>query len=112
MKKNMTNDEIYSLAVGFYNDFNGDMKLPVKVGFYLIKNKNYFIKLGKEIDEKRAEIRSRCAQDQDRAYTELKELSEIRREVSFYQVDLKDFGDLNLSLRELEILEFMIKEEE
>jgi hypothetical protein len=101
--KTMTNEQIYRIAIGFYKNFNGDLILPIKVNFYLTKNKNYFLELGQQIEEFRDKIRG--------DYDKLKELSELQQEVSFYQVSLEDFGDINLSMEQLETLEFMIKEE-
>jgi hypothetical protein len=103
LTKTMTNEQIYRIAIGFYKNFNGDLILPIKVNFYLTKNKNYFLELGQQIEEFRDKIRG--------DYDKLKELSELQQEVSFYQVSLEDFGDINLSMEQLETLEFMIKEE-
>ncbi len=113
--KTMTNDEIYHLAMGFYKNFNGELILPIKVNFYLVKNKKYFIELGQQIEEMKNEICSKYSnlegENQIKANEELKELSQLKQEVSFYQVSLEDFGEINLSMEQLDILEFMIKEE-
>lgn len=118
MKKTikMTNNEIYTIALGFSNYFNGVMNLPIKVGFYFVKNKKYFIELGKQIEEMKQEIYSKHLDSNgdvliNEANKELTELSELEQEVSFYEVSLEDFGDINFSVEQLDTIEFMIKEE-
>ena len=109
LTKTMTNEQIYRIAMGFYKYFNGDLILPIKVNFYLIKNKNYFLQLGQQIEEFKGKI---CGNyDKEIINQKLKEFSELQQEVSFYQVSLEDFGDINLSMEQLDTLEFMIKEE-
>ena len=109
LTKTMTNEQIYRIAMGFYKYFNGDLILPIKVNFYLIKNKNYFLQLGQQIEEFKSKI---CGNyDKEIINQKLKEFSELQQEVSFYQVSLEDFGDINLSMEQLDTLEFMIKEE-
>ena len=109
LTKTMTNEQIYRIAMGFYKYFNGDLILPIKVNFYLIKNKNYFLQLGQQIEEFKGKI---CGNyDKEIINQKLKEFSELQQEVSFYQVFLEDFGDINLSMEQLDTLEFMIKEE-
>jgi hypothetical protein len=108
--KTMTNEQIYRIAMGFYKYFNGDLILPIKVNFYLVKNKNHFLQLGQQIEE----FKDKICGDYDKEEVinqKLKELSELEEEVSFYQVSLEDFGDINLSMEQLDTLEFMIKEE-
>ena len=118
MKKTikMKNSTIYAIALGFSNYFNGVINLPVKVGFYLIKNKNYFIELGKQIEEMKQEIYSKHLDSNgdiliNEANKELVELSELEQEVSFYEVSLKDFENINLTVEQIDTIEFMIKEE-
>ena len=107
--KIMTNEQIYRIAMGFYKYFNGDLILPIKVNFYLVKNKNYFLQLGQQIEEFKDKI---CGDyDKEVINQKLKEFSELEEEVSFYQVSLEDFGDINLSMEQLDTLDFMIKEE-
>ena len=109
LTKTMTNEQIYRIAIGFYKNFNGDLILPIKVNFYLTKNKNYFLQLGQQIEEFKDKI---CGDyDEKLINQKLKEFSELQQEVSFYQVSLEDFGDINLSMEQLDTLEFMIKEE-
>lgn len=109
LTKTMTNEQIYRIAMGFYKYFNGDLILPIKVNFYLIKNKNYFLQLGQQIEEFKGKI---CGNyNKEIINQKLKEFSELQQEVSFYQVSLEDFGDINLSMEQLDTLEFMIKEE-
>jgi len=105
----MKNSEIYMLAIGFLKNFDGETTLPIKVNFYLTKNKQYFVRLGAQIDEMRKKIGENP--DKEQVKKELQNLSELEQEVSFYQVDLEDFGNVDLSMEQIEILQFMIKEE-
>ena len=109
----MSNEKIYRIAMGFFENFNGELTLPIKVNFYLNKNKNYFLTLGQQIESFKNQI---CAKydktkELDVINKELKELSELEQEVSFYQVSLEDFGEFNISTSQLETIDFMIKEE-
>lgn len=111
--KIMNNEEIYRIAMGFYKNFNGDLIFPIKVNFYLSKNKNYFLNLGKQIEEFKDQICEKYDKQTqlEQINRELKDLSVLQQEVTFYQVSLEDFGDINLSMEQLETIEFMIKEE-
>ena len=116
VKKFFTNEDIYCIALGFSTHFNAMQNLPIKAGFYLIKNKNYFLELGKQIEEIRQEICSKYLDSDgnvlfDKANKELFELSQLEQEVSYYELSLEDFGEANFTIEQLETIEFMIKEE-
>lgn len=53
----LTNGEILVLATNLVNSFNGFSEaLPIKVSFYLVKNKNTLIELAQEIEKVRTNI--------------------------------------------------------
>jgi hypothetical protein len=53
----LTNGEILVLATNLVNSFNGFSEaLPIKVSFYLVKNKNMLIELAQEIEKIRTNI--------------------------------------------------------
>lgn len=53
----MTNNEIYSYAIKLAEVFaDGDQKLPIKINFYLQKNKKTLMDLAQEIETNRLTI--------------------------------------------------------
>jgi hypothetical protein len=53
----MTNNEIYSRANQLVEAFqDNSQKLPIKINFYLQKNKNTLINMAQEIEKTRMEI--------------------------------------------------------
>jgi hypothetical protein len=53
----LTNNEIYGYAVALNEAFaDNTQRLPMKVNFYLQKNKKTLVELGQDIEESRAEI--------------------------------------------------------
>ena len=55
----LTNNQIYSYANNLMTNFvANELKLPIKINFYLIKNKNLLMQLAQELDKNRADILS------------------------------------------------------
>ena len=53
----MTNNEIYNYARQLMEAFqDGEQRLPIKVNFYLQKNKNTLLALAQDIEKARLEI--------------------------------------------------------
>jgi hypothetical protein len=53
----LTNNEIYNYANNLFAAFNdGEQKLPIKISFYLQKNKNTLLTLAQDIEKSRIEI--------------------------------------------------------
>jgi hypothetical protein len=53
----VTNSQIYFYANNLMTNFvTNELKLPIKINFYLIKNKNLLIQLAQELDKNRADI--------------------------------------------------------
>jgi hypothetical protein len=53
----LSNKAIYSYATKLFNAFqDNNQKLPIKINFYLQKNKNLLIELGKDIEQARLEV--------------------------------------------------------
>lgn len=97
--------------------------LPVKVLFYVQKNKKLLISLQDEIMQMRDEIIHAFAeinengehflpQDKfDIVNSKLEDLAKIEQEIEFSYINLDDVIDLELTPAQIESLMFMIKEE-
>lgn len=122
----LTNGEILVLATNLVNSFNGFSEaLPIKVSFYLVKNKNTLIELAQEIEKMRTNILNEYGTlDQEKnsfiiptenteiVNNKLTELLDITQEVKIYSVAFADFVDHNaLTPVQMEALMFMIEEE-
>lgn len=122
----LTNGEILVLATNLVNSFNGFSEaLPIKVSFYLVKNKNTLIELAQEIEKIRTNILNEYgtldqeknsfiipAENTEIVNNKLTELLDITQEVKIYTVAFADFVD-NTALTpvQMEALMFMIEEE-
>lgn len=124
VQKTMSNLEIYNIALGFNNLDGENIILPVKINFYLVKNKNKFTELGQQIDQMRLNICEKFGtfnsekqnyeftqEEAENANKEFSELMLLEQEVDYYEVSLEDFGDAAITSAQLEALTFMIKEE-
>lgn len=119
-----TNAEIYQMAVNLQTYFNdGATMLPIKVNFYIQKNKTALYNLATEIEEARMTILNKYGKlkpetneyefdeaNSQLASTELQDLYNLEQDVKIYMVDIDNFGDdLQLTQRQMETLMFMIK---
>lgn len=121
----LTNKQIYnytnSLAEHFPND---NIKLPIKVNFYLQKNQVKLYELAQEIEQERVNIikeygvlnseteEYEIPQDKiQEASVKITELFNIIQEVKIYKVSLNDFNNIELTAGQMKALLFMIKEE-
>lgn len=124
MRNTYTNSQIYELAVALQSQFSdGSLVLPIKINFYLQKNKNNLYNLATEIENARLEILKKYGtlgenneyqfteENSKIASAELEELYSLEQEVDVYMVDIDAFGDnLELSQRQMTVLMFMINE--
>lgn len=119
----MTNGKIYDLASSLISCMEGEMSLPVKVNFYLQKNMNKMIELGKEVETARMGILDKYGtlDEESNQYTfddenakkatdELKELMDLKQEVDIHMIDLDAFGDTELTNKQMASISFMIEE--
>lgn len=119
----LTNEKIYTYAQNLMSTFVGtDVVLPVKVNFYLQKNKKILTELAQDIEEARMEIAKKygelsengsqyvVADDKiEEANKELVDLFELEQEVQIYTVSIDSFkDDMALSTSQMEALMFMI----
>ena len=119
----LTNNEIYTYAnqlVGVFNDEN--QKLPVKINFYLQKNKNLLVELAQDIERERLDIaksngtldpeKGQYSIDPDKIESVQKELTDLfnlEQEVNIYKINIDSLSDdLTLTTGQMEALMFMI----
>ncbi len=120
----LTNNEIYSWALALNNAFtDGEQKLPVRVNFYLQKNRKTLMALGQDIEDSRVEIiRSFGELTEDgesykvsadkvnAAQKEIADLFALEQEVEIYKVNIDNFPeDLSLTTAQMEAIMFMVE---
>lgn len=121
--KTMTNSEIYNIATILGKAFEDEKQvLPVKVNFYMQKNRATLVALAQEIEKARVEILQKHGTlneetnqfefSNEVAETVVKELNDLlglEQEVNIYTVNIDNFGDeLTLTTGQMEALMFMI----
>lgn len=119
-----TNYEIYNIIASYnevFQDFN--QYLPVKVNFYLQKNINTLAAAAQEIEQARLEVAKQygiLAEDsssysipEDRipqANQELNDLFSIEQELDIKTFSIEDFGSVELTPAQMQVIMFMIDE--
>lgn len=119
----MKNSEIYNYAQALTEAFrDNNQRLPVKINFYLQKNKKTLLGLSQDIEQSRMEIAQNYGilNEEGTAYnipeenisivnTEIQDLLNIEQEVPIYQVSIDSFSDdLTLTTAQMEAIMFMI----
>ena len=119
----MTNFEIYNIARALNEAFqDGTQYLPVKINFFIQKNKATITALAQDIDNSRMEIVRNYGElnedgtqyivpedKMEAANAELIDLFNIEQEVAVRKVNIDDFpDDVSLSGAQMEALMFMI----
>lgn len=119
----MKNSEIYNYTQALIEAFQDNtQRLPVKINFYLQKNKKTLLDLSQDIEQSRMEIAQNYGVlTEDRtAYNipdenisivnnEITELFNIEQEVPIYKVSIDSFSDdLTLTTAQMEAIMFMI----
>lgn len=119
----LTNDEIYFYANQLMEVFSDkEQKLPIKINFYLQKNKKVLLELAQNIEQSRIDIIKSYGQEtEDGQYSiaadkveivnsELADLLSLTQEVQIYKINVDALDDnLILSLEQMEALMFMIE---
>ena len=126
MNITLTNNQIYNYTNSFMKNFSkSDIKFPVKVNFYLLKNQNTLLSLAQEIEQERINIAQEYGilNEETQQYEippekiqevkkKLNDLFNLTQEVKIYKVKLEDFGNIELTPDQMEALLFMIEDEE
>jgi hypothetical protein len=126
MMMTLKNSEIYNYANALAQEFGQqEVKLPLKVNFYLQKNLKELVALAQDIEQQRVSIASEYGtlneetqqyeippENIDSATRKLNELFNLTQDVKIYKVKLDAFGDTDISNAQMQALLFMIDEEE
>lgn len=121
----LTNNEIYTYANNLAQAFDDkDQKLPIKISFYLQKNKNTLIQLAQDIEQSRISIAQSHGtfDEENQQYVippekmetvakELNDLFTLEQEVQIYTININSFGDdLTITTAQMEAIMFMIEQ--
>lgn len=120
----LTNKQIYDYILNLNQAFNNNQqKLPIKLNFYLQKNKNLLLDLSNEIEKMRMEIIQTYGkpdsentntyiipkEDIEIAQKELDELLKIEQEVNIYKMKFEEIpNNIDLTIEQMEAILFMI----
>ena len=120
----MTNSEIYSHANQLLEVFQDNtQKLPIKINFYLQKNKNTLITMAQEIENNRREIAQSYGELNNEtqqfvvpsekipeASKELNDLFNLEQDVNIYMIDINSLSDdYAMTTAQMEAIMFMIE---
>lgn len=119
----LTNQEIYNYALALNNAFtDSSQKLPIRVNFYLQKNKSTLVNLAQDIETARMElIRANGELNEEgtsyiipkekvtEVQKELSDLFALEQEVAIYSINIDSLSDdLTLTTGQMEAIMFMI----
>lgn len=119
----MTNLDIYNYGKAMVDSFQDlNQKLPVKVNFYIQKNKATLLPLAQEIEQARVNIIYEygvlnestgnydiAEEKMSTVMAELDELFSLEQEVNIYKIDIDNFSDdIFLTTGQMEAIMFMI----
>lgn len=121
----LTNYEIYTYAQQLNSAFtNKNLYLPARVNFFLQKNTQLLLTLAQEIEESRLNIIRHYgianietgnieipAGKVEIASNEIQELLMLEQEVNITKINIDKFGDIELSLEQMNAIMFMIEED-
>lgn len=120
----LTNNEIYIYAQKLTMAFNDEQqKLPVKINFYLQKNKSILKNMASEIEKERVEIAKTYGELDNENWQyiippekieevnkELNDLLSLTQEVQIYTIKIEDLSDdFTLTTAQMEAIMFMIE---
>ena len=119
----LTNNQIYTYATELASAFqDSTQKFPIKVNFYLQKNKETLLAMAQDIEKTRIDLLSNYGEldaetnrftfnpvKMEIAAKELEDLFNLEQEVNIYTVSIDSFGDdVVLTTGQMEALLFMI----
>lgn len=125
INKNMTNGEIYTIAIGLMNNLKEDeIRFPAAVAYSIQKNKGSIGALAEEIEKSRVGVIQHYASEQDGdsftiapeniddANRELTDLLNLVQEVKVYTFKIEDISEVQLTSAQMNAIMFMIEEDE
>ena len=118
----LTNSEIYNYAIALNEAFaDNTQRLPMKVNFYLQKNKKILTELGQDLEESRKDIIQAYGKTEDSihyeipeenieiAQKELEDLLALEQQVEIYMIKVDNLpDDISLTTAQMEAIMFMI----
>lgn len=119
----MTNNEIYTYTRQLMDAFqDGEQRLPIKVNFYLQKNKNTLLALAQDIEKARLEIAQTYGVLDESgeqyqipndkladASKELEDLFNLEQDVNICKISIDSLSDdLTLTTAQMEAIMFMV----
>lgn len=119
----LTNNEIYVYTRQLMEAFqDGEQRLPIKVNFYLQKNKSTLLALAQDIEKARMDIAQNYGElneagDQYQipnekladAAKELEDLFGLEQDVNIYKINIDSLSDdLTLTTAQMEAIMFMV----
>lgn len=119
----LTNNEIYARARQLMSAFqDGEQRLPIKINFYLQKNKNTLLALAQDIETARLQIAQAYGELDEsgehfqipadklaEASKELDDLFGLEQDVTIHKINIDNLSDdLTLTTAQMEALMFMI----
>ena len=119
----MKNSEIYTIASKLFEAFHdNEQKFPVKMNFFLQKNKKILLTLAQEIEEARLNIAKMygtntgdgnftiAAENIAKAQEELDQLFNIEQDIDIRKISFDDLDpNMELTSAQMEALMFMIE---
>lgn len=119
----LTNNQIYNYAIELQKNFQDkNQKLPVKINFYLQKNKNILLELAQDIEQIRKEIIQNYGELNEttdqyiippekvaEASKELEDLFALEQEIQIYTINIETFPeDISFTSGQMQAIMFMI----
>ena len=111
----------YNKNLSIFKDFN--IKLPVKISFYLQKNIQLIQQAATDIEKARLGIGQKFGQMNDactgydipaenleEANKELADLFDLEQDINIHKFKIEEFDNIELSYQELSAIMFMIEE--
>ena len=120
----LTNQKIYDYATKLMGEFKDSKQtLPIKINFYLQKNKKLLIELAQDIEQARLSIAEKYGvyNEESQNYSipvdkvatankELADLFDLEQEVNIYMINFAKIDeDLPLTTGQMEAMMFMIE---
>lgn len=127
IRKNMTNNEIYTHANNLLSEFEdiASLSLPVKVHFYFQKNMDTIVKMAQDIDKSRTEILDKYGsidpetqnyqfedENVEKVNQDIMDLFSLEQEVKIHVIPLEWVEDMELTAKQVNAFTFMMDLEE
>ena len=127
IRKNMTNNEIYTHANSLLGEFEdiASLSLPVKVHFYFQKNMDTIVKMAQDIDKSRTEILDKYGsidpetqnykfddENIEKVNQDIVDLFSLEQEVKIHVIPMEWVEDMELTAKQVNAFAFMMDMDE